>query len=437
MKFWSTLLVASSSIFVEAFPTLSARNLEGLTSEKLAAALKGVEKYQREKRLVIDPSIPINANGTHTFRAPNGTDQRGPCPGLNALANHDYISHDGITTLAEVVTAINQVYGMGLDLALILGVMGTVWTGNPVSLDPGFSIGGYVEGNGEDNILDNLFGLLGTPRGLQGSHNWIESDSSLTRNDLYVTGNAWTMNTTLFWDIHDRADSNGVISLDLLAAQAARRFEYSKAHNPNFYYGPVTGMIARNAGYLFLGNLLANHTSEKPLGMLTQEVFRSFFAVFDDGKGGYEYKEGHETIPQNWYRRVAPYGLVELNLDTVDWILQHPELGSIGGNTGTVNSFTGLDLSNVTGGVVNAATLLKGNNLLCFSFEVLKTFLPNSLSPLLSTLAVPINMVENALSAPILSLACPAWKDLTLGGEPLWDGIQDTFPGAKKAGSSL
>lgn len=102
-----------------------------------------------------------------------------------------------------------------------------------------------------------------------------------------------------------------------------------------------------------------------------------------------------------------------------------------------MNSFTGLDLHDVTGGVLNATTLLEKNNLLCFVFEVLKTFLPNSLSGLLKTLEVPIELVSNVLAAPLLSLACPAWKDLTAGGEPLWDALQNNFPGAKTANSSL
>lgn len=91
----------------------------------------------------------------------------------------------------------------------------------------------------------------------------------------------------------------------------------------------------------------------------------------------------------------------------------------------------------MTGGVLNSISLLEDNNLLCFVFEVLKTFLPNSLSGLLATLEVPINLVTDVLATPITSLACPAWKDLTEGGEPLWDVIQQTFPGASKAGSSL
>lgn len=135
------------------------------------------------------------------------------------------------------------------------------------------------------------------------------------------------MNITLFRDFYDRADENGVLSMDLLAEQAARRWNYSVAHNPNFYYGPVTGMVSRNAGYMFLSRLLSNHTQENPDGVLTQEVFRSFFGVIEDDQGNLEYKEGHERIPQNWFRRSSEYGLVPLNLDIVDWVVKHPELG--------------------------------------------------------------------------------------------------------------
>lgn len=144
---------------------------------------------------------------------------------------------------------------------------------------------------------------------------------------MYVTGNAWSMNMTLFRDFYDRADTNGVLSMDTLAEQAARRWDYSVAHNPNFYYGPVTGMVSRNAGYLFLGRLLSNHTLDHPEGILTQDVFKKFFGVYEDAQGNLEYREGHERIPDNWFRRTGEYGLVPLNLDLVSWVARHPELG--------------------------------------------------------------------------------------------------------------
>lgn len=109
-----------------------------------------------------------------------------------------------------------------------------------------------------------LTGVQGTPRGLQGSHNWIESDGSGTRDDLYVTGNAWTMNMTLFRDIYDNID--GALSMDDIAKRAAERIDEAIAINPYFYYGPYTGMVARNAGYLFTGRVLSNHSTEYPLG---------------------------------------------------------------------------------------------------------------------------------------------------------------------------
>lgn len=51
---------------------------------------------------------------------------------------------------------------MGIDLATVLGIMGTVWTGNPLSLEPSFSIGG--QSPAVHNLLDNALGLLGMDR---------------------------------------------------------------------------------------------------------------------------------------------------------------------------------------------------------------------------------------------------------------------------------
>ena len=53
----------------------------------------------------------------------------------------------------------STVYGMGVDLATVLAIMGTVWTGDVLSLDPSFSIGG--PDTGVNNLLNNLGGILG------------------------------------------------------------------------------------------------------------------------------------------------------------------------------------------------------------------------------------------------------------------------------------
>lgn len=166
------------------------------------------------------------------------------------------------------------------------------------------------------------------------------------------------------------------------------------------------------------------------------DTLRSFFGVSEDGTS-MKYNEGWERIPDNWYKNPVDYGLIGLNLDVVNMILQYPELGSIGGNVGTVNSFTGVDMDDVLGGVLNAAQLLESNNLLCFVLEVVKFASPNYLSNLYSTLSAPLDLLFDILDVPLASLGCPVWNDLTMGGKPLWDALEDEYPGAKKSSRAL
>lgn len=47
----------------------------------------------------------VDTTGEHAWKAPGQHDQRGPCPGLNSLANHGYIPHNGIGTLDQFIDA--------------------------------------------------------------------------------------------------------------------------------------------------------------------------------------------------------------------------------------------------------------------------------------------------------------------------------------------
>jgi len=47
----------------------------------------------------------VSNKGAHKFVAPNlATDARGPCPGLNAMANHGYLPHNGVGTHTDFIT---------------------------------------------------------------------------------------------------------------------------------------------------------------------------------------------------------------------------------------------------------------------------------------------------------------------------------------------
>ena len=116
-------------------------------------------------------------------------------------------------------------------------------------------------------------------------------------------------------------------------------------------------------------------------------------------------------------------------------IAQYPELGSIGSNVGTVNSFTGVDLDDVLGGVLNAGQLLENNNLLCFALQVVRMASPNYLNNLYKTVEAPLKLVDGILGGKsLLNLGCPVWDELTLEGKPLWTALQDRYPGAKVGG---
>lgn len=112
----------------------------------------------------------------------------------------------------------------------------------------------------------------GSPRGLDHTHNFIEADSSPTRNDLYVTGDPVTMNLTNFERLYDMVPekSGQTFTLDVMIDFAKKRWDDSVATNPYFYYGPVTGTISRNTGYCLIANMFANYSSENPRGALSK-----------------------------------------------------------------------------------------------------------------------------------------------------------------------
>lgn len=73
------------------------------------------------------------------------------------------------------------------------------------------------------------------------------------------------MNLTKFETLYDMIPENSgeFFTLDVMADFAAIRWNESISTNPYFYYGPVSGMLARNTGYCFIGNLFANYSSGK------------------------------------------------------------------------------------------------------------------------------------------------------------------------------
>lgn len=86
---------------------------------------------------------------------------------------------------------------------------------------------------------------------------------------------------TLFRETYD-AIGDGAYSFEDFAIRAAARFDDSKATNPDFYYGPLTGMVVRNAAYLFASRLLSNHTPKHPEGRMSMLIHNMLKVDADD-----------------------------------------------------------------------------------------------------------------------------------------------------------
>jgi hypothetical protein len=73
-----------------------------------------------------------------------------------------------------------------------------------------------------------------------------------------------------------------------------------------------------------------------------------------------------------------------------------------------VNSFVGVDVGDLTGGVFDATTLFEGNNLGCFAFQAVQQGLPSILSGLFQNIAPAIALLNENLTPVTQLLNCPA-----------------------------
>lgn len=177
MKTFTTaaLSVALLATNVSAFPAMA---MDALTEPLKARALEmkpraiNAASPQGAGALPLVPP-PFDAKaqyvsnkGAHKFVAPGPGDARGQCPGLNALANHNYLPHNGKATIQQFIDATNTGFGMAKDLGGFLAIYGAI-------------VDGYLTG----------WSIKGGPHiGIGGSHNNYEADSSPLKSDLNQYG---------------------------------------------------------------------------------------------------------------------------------------------------------------------------------------------------------------------------------------------------------
>jgi hypothetical protein len=67
----------------------------------------------------------------------------------------------------------------------------------------------------------------------------------------------------------------------------------------------------------------------------------------------------------------------------------------------------GVDIDNLTGGVFNAATLLEGNNAVCFGFMTASEVAPDLLRGLVGNVLAAVGKLTDALDPIFQTLGCP------------------------------
>jgi len=318
-----------------------------------------------------------------------------------------------------------------LDLGGFLAVYGTAIDGNPLSLNPGYSIGGPAPAN--DPIAGNSAGLVSLPQGLSGSHNKYEGDTSPTRGDQYLVGNSYLLQVNQFQQYYDALPGNlgSDAQYEAIFPFRKARFQDSVNRNPYFFFPQFAGVLVAPAGYSFPKAMMANHSEEFVNGNLDKETFKSFFAI--TGKSGsFKYNAGYERIPENWYRRPIgdDFSIPDFLVDVLDYGAQDPQLLIPGGNTGTTNSYTPVNLTALTKGVYNGADIAKGNNLECLVYQTIQTETPDILKNEFTNLVTALAPLNSLLNKQISALGCPKLQGI--------DNSQySKYPGYTKSGGAV
>ncbi|KAF1818800.1 Cloroperoxidase [Dissoconium aciculare CBS 342.82] len=433
----TAVLLSSSSLLVSAFPHIA----------QLVA--------EQQKRQIGLPAVPfpewpglpthalynkfdaaaqhVSVSGKHEYRAPGPGDIRGPCAGLNAAANHGYIPRDGIATAEAINTGLWEAFGLDASATLVLQAATMFFDGDPLS--GRWSIGYHSD---KTNSLGLVGDILGNQTGICAyGHLKTEGDASITRGDwLAPTQNSNCASYPEFaQELLDLAKvrTGGNITPQVLAEHSHNRKQHSIATNPNYFSPAYAGVAFTFGAHMFAFELLANHSTADPRGVLTPAVFEAFFGYTRDADNKLVFTYGTERIPENWYRRAHDdaWTLADIGISTAQQCASYPSNCQVGGNTGTVNSFAGVDAGDITGGLLNSfEDLTDPDRLLCFMAQAIQADVPSFLDNVFN------GVILQSVLELIPTVLVPALKPLMLTCPNLPPGKSVTsygsnYPGVK------
>jgi hypothetical protein len=226
----------------------------------------------------------------YTFQAPGPNDSRGPCPGLNLLANYGYLPRNGYVNFGQVLEATARGFNMGTDLAAVLATFAVLADGDLVTES-------FYLGAGPNNV------------GGLNRHSTVEADVSPMREDYY-TGcgdNHHVSSRLMKQNVALAAASSKQFDMQVMAQQYALNADFSKKYNPFIYAFPFPQIVSLGA-FAFYPQFFSNGTYGLG-GVANYESISNIIGAKLDKKTG-EFEYVPEQWPENWYRRSVPYGAV-------------------------------------------------------------------------------------------------------------------------------
>nr|ANZ54411.1 heme-thiolate peroxidase HTP7 [Leptoxyphium fumago] len=198
------------------------------------------------------------------FQPPGPGDVRSPCPGLNTLANHGFIHHDGRNmTIPHLIDGLAAGLNIGAELTTVLGAVGLLASPNP--------FGGAFD-------LDQL-----------DQHNFpIEHDTSLSRQDAYF-GDDHSFYGPNWQQVLDHYEGASETSITAASNAKLARVKDSLARNPQVVYSFREFIISYGETAFYLQTM-----SDPVSGVANLDFVKS---LFEEEKLPYELGWRPSSVP--------------------------------------------------------------------------------------------------------------------------------------------
>lgn len=220
-------------------------------------------------------------NDAHPWFPPTHGETRGPCPGLNAAANHGYLPRSGIVTPVQLLVGLWEAFSLSPDMAQFLGFMSFAFQGDPAHMTLSIGTNKDVYGNPMPNHLGTGIGV----------HGVLEGDGSVTRAD-HNLGVVWPLDKDLYHQFLGEMEAEGGVSVKSLSAARLRAWNNTMSNNAEGDFNPWRMIVA------YVESGFSHEALRGDSDIFTPQMVESWFY--------------YERFPPGWQRRKVPITTAEM-----------------------------------------------------------------------------------------------------------------------------